>query len=70
MRAVCSHRPFNNADQSRLCMWLLGSVPPPATRRLDRIAEELADITGLVLTGQQFFFFENKVPLFSDCSLQ
>ena len=70
MRAVFSHKPFENADQSRLCMWLLGNVPPPATRRLERIAEELANITSLKLTGMQIRLFEEKVPLFSDYYFQ
>lgn len=70
MRAVSSHKPFENADQSRLCMWLLGTVPHLATRRLDRIAEELANITSLTLTGNHIRIFEEKVPLFSDFHFQ
>ena len=62
MRAVSTHKPFDNPDQSRLCMWVLGTIPPPATRRLERIAEELTEVTGLELSEKDIRSFESKVP--------
>ena len=67
MRAVSTHTPFTDADQYQLCMWLLGNVPPSATRRLGRIAEVLADITGLGLSKSDILLFESKVPHVLDC---
>ena len=62
MRAVSTHKPFDNPDQSRLFMWVLGTIPPPATRRLERIAEELTEVTGLELSEKDIRSFESKVP--------
>jgi hypothetical protein len=43
-------------------MWVLGTIPPPATRRLERIAEELTEVTGLELSEKDIRSFESKVP--------
>ena len=48
---VSTHsNPLDNSDQSRLCVWLLGTIAPLATLQLEQIAEELTEVTGQELS--------------------